>query len=149
MRPGFVVRELNNTFIPELVEIESRCFPDPWPASWFVAILNGYELCWGLFYGKKLVGYLIAHAHQGTMHLANIAVDIPFQKRNLGRMMLLKLIILATVTGCNSILLEVRRSNKAAISLYQSEKFTQIGVKSGYYPEGEDALVFKRVINNG
>jgi ribosomal-protein-alanine N-acetyltransferase len=47
-----------------------------------------------------------------------------------------------------SIFLEVRPSNIAAISLYKKMGFKQVGVRKGYYPNGdqerEDALILRR-----
>jgi ribosomal-protein-alanine N-acetyltransferase len=45
------------------------------------------------------------------------------------------------------VLLEVRPSNKAAISLYRKCGFNEIGVRSNYYPAAdgrEDALILAR-----
>ncbi len=37
--------------------------------------------------------------------------------------------------------LEVRRSNSAAIALYESFGFVEVGVRAGYYGGSEDALL--------
>jgi ribosomal-protein-alanine N-acetyltransferase len=50
------------------------------------------------------------------------------------------------------VFLEVRPSNTAAIRLYQSLGFTQIGMRRGYYQaEGgrEDAVVLRRTLGKG
>ena len=44
--------------------------------------------------------------------------------------------------GCSSATLEVRPSNTAAVALYSSHGFVEIGRRKGYYAaEGEDAIV--------
>jgi ribosomal-protein-alanine N-acetyltransferase len=50
------------------------------------------------------------------------------------------------------VFLEVRPSNPAAIRLYQSHGFAQIGVRRGYYQalDGrEDAVVLRKVLGKG
>ena len=44
----------------------------------------------------------------------------------------------------NSVFLEVRVSNAAAIKLYESSGFKKISRRSGYYSNGEDALVYQK-----
>ncbi|MND05848.1 ribosomal-protein-alanine N-acetyltransferase [compost metagenome] len=53
---------------------------------------------------------------------------------------------LARDYGAQTILLEVRPSNQAAIELYASAGFAEIGRRRGYYPAGnerEDAIVLQ------
>jgi ribosomal-protein-alanine N-acetyltransferase len=46
------------------------------------------------------------------------------------------------VVGCTVATLEVRRSNTAAIALYERAGFRTVHVRSNYYQrDGEDALV--------
>ena len=54
--------------------------------------------------------------------------------------------------GAGEAFLEVRPSNLAAIRLYQSMGFEQIGIRRGYYqaPDGrEDAIVLRRELAAG
>ena len=47
------------------------------------------------------------------------------------------------------VLLEVRRSNRAGIELYQSEGFHELGVRKDYYPASkgrEDAIIFAKYL---
>ena len=48
--------------------------------------------------------------------------------------------------GIQNVLLEVRSSNLPALSLYKGFGFEEISVRKKYYPDGEDALVLKKVI---
>jgi ribosomal-protein-alanine N-acetyltransferase len=54
------------------------------------------------------------------------------------------LLTLALAANATIVLLEVRKSNKAAIALYEKYGFKRLGVRKGYYPAAngrEDALV--------
>jgi ribosomal-protein-alanine N-acetyltransferase len=61
--------------------------------------------------------------------------------------MLHSLLVSAHDEGAREVFLEVRPSNTAAIRLYQSCGFQQIGLRRGYYQAAgarEDAVVLKR-----
>ena len=67
-----------------------------------------------------------------------------------GRKMLHKLLQVAESKQVDSIFLEVRESNDAAIHLYDKEGFNRLGIRKAYYPakDGrEDALVFAKALN--
>ena len=66
------------------------------------------------------------------------------QRQGMGRYLLRYLVSLARAANCTIVLLEVRKSNKSALRLYEQENFARLGLRKGYYPahEGrEDAIV--------
>ena len=63
------------------------------------------------------------------------------QRRGLGRQVLRALLKRAKRHGCSSAALEVAASNQAAIGLYGALGFVSCGQRSGYYRNGEDALL--------
>ncbi len=82
-------------------------------------------------------------------HLLNIGIAPPIQQQGWGRRLLRDLMARARRIRPARILLEVRRSNQPARSLYLSEKFIEIGRRKDYYPakQGrEDAVVMARKI---
>ena len=46
-----------------------------------------------------------------------------------------------TIGGADTVLLEVRSSNTAAIRLYEEYGFVKTGIRKGYYDNKEDALI--------
>ena len=75
----------------------------------------------------------------------NIAVHPAFQRRGLGRYLLLQALALAKKYGAVRVGLEVRTGNIAALSLYYSLGFRLEERWPGYYhPEGEEALLLRR-----
>lgn len=64
-------------------------------------------------------------------------------KRNQGfaKILLNKLIILSKEKECTSITLEVRENNIAAISLYESFNFKEVGRRKKYYKNGDTAIL--------
>jgi ribosomal-protein-alanine N-acetyltransferase len=74
------------------------------------------------------------------LHLLNIATRADRRRRGIGRALLAHALGYAREHGVGNVFLEVRLSNAAAIALYRSMGFTDLGVRARYYPDGEDAL---------
>jgi len=153
-RPASVrIRPLVYPDLPQVIAIERRVFPTPWSLAMFVlerskqsgvclaAVLDS-EL--DSQHGRRLVGYLICSRYEQVWHVMNVAVDVENQRSGIASALLAELY--AQVDGENArFTLEVRRSNHAAIHLYEREGFRVAGVRPRYYQDnGEDALVMWR-----
>jgi ribosomal-protein-alanine N-acetyltransferase len=79
------------------------------------------------------------------VQIMNVAVAPEHRRRGYGHMLLTDLIATGRDHGAHAVVLEVRRSNTAAIVLYERHGFQSIGVRPRYYSDnGEDALVMRR-----
>ena len=77
----------------------------------------------------------------------NLCIDPQMQNKGYGRRLLAKILECAREHNANCAFLEVRPSNTAAVRLYESEGFNEVGVRRGYYPARhgrEDAVVFAK-----
>jgi ribosomal-protein-alanine N-acetyltransferase len=91
--------------------------------------------------GGQIVGFLLAWSVADELHLLELASHPDQRRRGFGRALLAALIAHAQHAKKRLLLLEVRRSNQAAIALYESSGFRSTGVRRGYYSDtGEDAL---------
>ncbi len=90
---------------------------------------------------ERVAGFTVArNATPDELEILNIAVDLPFRRRGIGRLLIQSL--LANYTG--STFLEVRESNLAARKLYHSLGFEAVAVRKDYYSSsGESAIVMK------
>ena len=77
----------------------------------------------------------------GELQVMLVAVQPEQQRRGLGRQVLQALLLQAQELGCSKASLEVAASNRAAIHLYGALGFISCGQRSGYYRNGEDALL--------
>ena len=139
-----LVRPLSEADLDRVMEIELAAYPHPWTRGIFSDCLRvGYE-CWGMVTGSRLSGYFILTHAAGECHLLNLCIEPARQRNGLGSILLEHAIRIAIRMGCDSMFLEVRPSNPAALELYRKKGFHQIGQRPEYYSAGEgreDAII--------
>ncbi|WP_029921218.1 ribosomal protein S18-alanine N-acetyltransferase [Nevskia soli] len=144
-KPAWQILPMHVSHLPQVLEIEQRAYPFPWSDGIFRDCLKAGYSGWILIdrHGV-IVGYALMSMAVDEAHVLNLCIDPSGQRQGLGRMLLEHMIMLARAANATIVLLEVRKSNKAAIHLYESQGFQRLGLRKGYYPahEGrEDALV--------
>lgn len=127
-------------------EIEQLSFPAPWPKATFAAEL---EREWAHVDVGRLDGRVVGFNNYWIvtteLHILAIATHPQLRGRGLGARLLEHAIQRAIGVGCALATLEVRRSNAAAIALYERAGFKTVHVRARYYQDdGEDALVMLR-----
>jgi ribosomal-protein-alanine N-acetyltransferase len=91
--------------------------------------------------GAPPAAFLLAWGVVDELHLLELASHPEQRRKGFARALLGALLAHARTQHTRLILLEVRRSNLAAIALYESFGFETTGVRRGYYSDtGEDAL---------
>jgi len=99
-----------------------------------------------------LWAYCILFPAVDELHLLNITVSPKLRRLGIGVKMMNAIEGVAAQQNMPRIILEVRPSNKAALHLYQSLGYEQIGLRKNYYPIDaasgmrEDALVLAKSI---
>jgi len=133
-----LIRPLNWGDLDRIMEIELAAYPAPWTRGIFSDCIRvGYD-CWGLQLGRQLIGYSIQTGAAGEAHLLNLCVERQYRRRGFGALLLDNAIRVARAS-CDSMFLEVRPSNSAAIGLYQTRGFVIAGKRFGYYSAGGNA----------
>lgn len=130
-----------------VLALETRSYAFPWTEGIFRDCLRVGYFCSVLEIDYLLAGYGVISSGAGEAHLLNLCVREEFRCRGLGRRLLEHLLDLVSHSGARLVFLEVRPGNTAAIRLYETMFFQQIGMRRGYYQaEGgrEDALVMRR-----
>lgn len=93
---------------------------------------------------STLIGYGIVLVAADQGELANIAVVAAYRGRGVGRLLLNDLLERARAAGVRQLFLEVRVSNEAALRLYASAGFEEVGRRLNYYQAPrEDARVLR------
>ena len=99
-----------------------------------------------------LWAYCILFPAVDELHLLNITVSPKLRRLGIGVKMMNAIEGVAAQQNMPRIILEVRPSNEAALQLYQSLGYKQIGLRKNYYPADavnglrEDALVLAKSI---
>jgi [ribosomal protein S18]-alanine N-acetyltransferase len=126
------------------------CFADPWSEESFARLVDSPPAIFlvALFPPNEgIAGYIIAFSVGEDAEVLNVAVDPQFRGKGLAGQMLDAVLIQLGSRGVRTAFLEVRESNAAALSLYKSRGFSEIGRRSKYYRRPvEDALVLRRLI---
>ncbi|MFK8051952.1 MAG: ribosomal protein S18-alanine N-acetyltransferase [Woeseiaceae bacterium] len=140
-----IVRTMNHEDIAAVSRIEQHSYGFPWGEGIFRdCVLAGYT-CLALEQDNELRGYAILSVAAGEAHILNICIAPAFRRRGYALCLLMRLIQEARRQRVETIFLEVRPSNLAAINLYKSIGFSSIGRRRDYYKarDGarEDALV--------
>lgn len=130
-------------------ELEAQLFDgdDPWPAAAFNRELaSAHNHYVGARVGGTLVGYAgisrLGRTPPYEHEVHTIGVDPAYQGQGIGRRLLEELL---TFADGGVVYLEVRTDNEAAIGLYRSVGFEQIGLRRRYYRvSGADAYTMRR-----
>jgi ribosomal-protein-alanine N-acetyltransferase len=141
---GLVLREMRVSDMDQVLQIESTSFASPWKSEHFLHELRQNRWAVNLVVERcgVLVGYACVRCFHDELKINNIAIVDAERGRGIGRWLLLWVLGDAIARGCRSAALEVRPSNAAALALYRSRGFVEIGRRKGYYAsEGEDAIV--------
>ena len=140
-------RPMHEGDVRAVMDIERRAYQFHWTEGIFRDCLRVGYCCWVMELGSVVAGYGVMSLVVGESHLLNICVAPEWQHRGYGRLLLEHFMELAGERGASQMFLEVRLSNNAAIALYRSRGFNEVGMRKNYYPGEngrEDALILAK-----
>ena len=131
--------------IAAVAEIEKCCFSTPWSEnSLREELTNPLARFYLLKMDEDIIGYIGAHNISGEVYITNIAVLPEYRGKGYAKKLLMYLCYMSEKENADFISLEVRKSNKAAISLYEKCGFEPVGERKGFYDNPkEDAIIYK------
>lgn len=126
-----------------MAELEALCFSSPWSKNSLKLLLNeGIGVGMVCRRDGKICAYggMLIAVDEGQ--ITNVATHPDVRRQGYGRAVVEALLKYAKQHNLNSVSLEVRASNAAAIALYSSLGFKSEGRRRGFYTKPqEDALV--------
>ena len=133
--------------IEQIAIIEKECFSKPWSEKMIeVELYKEVSNFLVAVNQDKVVGYIGLHIISDQAYIANIAVLKEYRKQKVATKLLQTAEGLSIAYGANFITLEVRKSNKEAISLYKKEDYKIAGNRKNFYTNPqEDAVIFTKV----
>ena len=146
--------ELTPADAARCAELEAQLFDgdDPWPAAAFLRELAAPHIHYvAARADDKLVGYggiaRLGRKSPYEYEIHTIGVDPAYQGHGIGREMLNRLL---AVAGDDTVYLEVRTDNSAAIAMYEGAGFVNVGLRKRYYRvSGADAYTMQRPARGG
>jgi ribosomal-protein-alanine N-acetyltransferase len=138
-----------------MLDIERVSFSDPWSEDSLATALSldrmmvlvADEQGAGGDGAPRLAGYVVALVVGPDAEIADLAVAPASRRRGVGRALLDRALVELAGRGVRALYLEVRESNHAARTLYESSGFQSLGRRRGYYRQPvEDALLLRREI---
>ncbi len=141
-----VLREMTPADVDAVTSIEAEVSAQPWSRRLFadefaVAPPDGRRWVVALDEAGRIIGFggLMIVGDEG--HIMNVATAPDHQRQGVAQSVLRWLWDAAIGAGVEHLTLEVRLDNQPARRLYQRFGFAPVGVRAGYYEDGEDALI--------
>lgn len=138
-----IIRNMQESDIEMVANIEAAAFSQPWSANGFRDALHmGNAIFLVAEENKKILGYIGMYISLDEAEITNVAVEVSERRRGIGRMLLDEMKKEAEQHGITRIVLEVRVSNQNAIHLYERGGFVDCGIRRGFYQfPKEDACI--------
>ena len=133
--------------LDEVLAIEEKSFQHPWPRELFEYEITSDYFCYLVgTINNKIVAYIGANLSYGTMEVVNLAVEPSMRRCGIGEEIFSNLIDgLKKSKVTNELWLHVRKSNLAAIKLYEKLGFAHVATEKYYYYD-EDGLVMRKIL---
>ena len=154
---GFVVEicQISPADIVEVKRVEGECSLSPWSINDYYAETQRLDSIALIAKVKgKIVGFMIARLIKKTnktplyeIEIYNICVTHKHRRKGIGNLFLQKLFESAE-NKIASVWLEVRESNKGAISFYRHLGFKATGIRKNFYCNPiENGLIMKKSLD--
>ena len=147
------IRFMESADLDRVIEIENESFFAPWRRQDWLYELNENPI--NVIYVlevvengvKEIAGFIDFMVTFTSSTISQIAVAKKYRKKHLGTLLLNKMIEhLKSIyfEEVETITLEVRTHNQAAIAFYEKHDFKAVMIKPHYYDNGDDALYMIR-----
>jgi [ribosomal protein S18]-alanine N-acetyltransferase len=142
----YVIRRLRGgDDLDDVVALEAQSFANPWSRDMLARELRNSEVA-RVYVLRRPDGHLLAFCGcwfvYEELHINTLAVQVEERRRGLATTLLRFVFAEATAAGLSRATLEVRRSNEAALRLYERLGFEVQAIRPNYYSQPvEDALI--------
>jgi ribosomal-protein-alanine N-acetyltransferase len=96
---------------------------------------------------SKVAAYISYWVMFEECHILNLAVDLPFRRLGLGKMLVRTAAREAIRGNIRKLTLDVRKGNQIAVALYQELGFAITHIRKAFYSDGEDAYQMALALN--
>ena len=148
----YSVCDVRPEHIPQIEELEKRCFSMPWPAELLKSQLKDtqHEFIAALDAEGKVLGYVGMMYVLDEGYISNVAVAPEARRQGIADALIARLEEICETLALSFVSLEVRAGNAPAIALYEKHGFRRVGLRKNYYERPrEDALIMTKFWNRG
>jgi [ribosomal protein S18]-alanine N-acetyltransferase len=142
---GWTVAPLAETDLDDVLEIEAASFSNPWSRQMFLWEMQNTGVSYAYVLKTpewRVAGFCTVWLVLDEVHINNVAIRPECRGRGAGRVLLTFVLREGAAQGATRATLEVRRSNAAALKLYDVLGFKVGGTRRNYYTSPvEDALI--------
>ncbi len=133
--------------LPAVLSIENEAYKKPWSLNLFERELDNpvsFDYTLRLSGSDEVAGYIIFWMVSGEAHILNVAIRADMRRRGLASRLVSEALKIMDDSSVLDAFLEVRKSNTAAIALYEKFGFTESFERKNYYGD-EDAMVMRYI----
>ena len=138
--------------VPAILDIEHESFSPPWPHGALLSEVFSEDSFFAVARRRRLlrrsspvVGFIILRRFGDDGELMQIAVDTGSRRQGIADILMDAAFRQAAEWVLTSVFLEVRKSNEAAVALYEKHGFEPVRIREAYYSDPtEDAVVMMR-----
>ena len=133
------IRRMETSDAEEVSRIEQQIFSRPWSCQGFLDALSGGNAIFLVAESEeRIIGYCGMYCAADEGEITNVAVDVSFRRRGIGKKLVEHLLMEAEDANIKNIILEVRISNEEAIRLYENMGFSVQGIRKGFYEKPKE-----------
>lgn len=140
-----MIRDCTQSDLPQVLGLERACFKLPYSQGTFISFLRSRRVTFLVSEtDEEVTGYIICFVERrGRALVASMAVSPKRQRTGIGSALLYSALARLRDRASEAVL-QVAKSNWAAIRFYEKHGFEVKGVISGYYLDGEDAYIMSK-----
>jgi len=147
-----MIKQAEPHHLSEIAQLEREIFPDPWSEHLLARKMEDPSTIFCVAeHEGQVKGYAILQLIHPEAELINIAVAPTARQQGLGRKLLETILHKTAAKQIETIHLEVRESNQAAIHLYRALGFQPVGLRKHYYenPREHAVLMTHQIVSKG
>ena len=142
-----IVREMEESDLDTIIEIENSIYIDKWTKEAYVEdLVNDIAYNYVLEHEGVIFGYYGFWILFDNIDITKVSIRKELQGKGLSKILMEDFFNRISNLDINTITLEVRVSNTKAIGLYKKFGFKEISIRKNYYGN-EDAYILQKEVN--
>ena len=138
-----VIKPLQEEYVDQVCVLEEEAFSMPWHKESFLEMIANKDACYLVaLQGEEVLGCCGLRNIVGEGEITNVVTKSSARRKGIAKQLLNAVLERGTQMGVHAFTLEVRKSNMAAIRLYESFGFQMEGIRKNFYEKPlEDAFI--------